>query len=67
MNVCVAALSKLSAVHNNLPLIYAFMKESPVGFWVCCKICFIRKEGAEKSGRQRQKNALLITDNHAIA
>lgn len=32
MNVCVAALSEFSAVHNNLPLIYAFMKDAPVGF-----------------------------------
>lgn len=70
MNVCVATLSKFSAVHNNLPLIYAFMKESPMGFWVYWKkkkLLYLKKQGAEKSDRQRQQNGGLITNNHAIA
>lgn len=32
MNMRVAALSEFSAVHNNFPLIYTFMKDAPVGF-----------------------------------
>lgn len=58
MNMCVAALSKFSTVHNNLPLIYAFMKESPVGFWVCCKSVFVwRRKWLKSQADRNQKIA----------
>lgn len=70
MNMHVVALSNFQrrAVYNNLPLIYAFMKESPVGFWgVLQKLLCLKTQWAEKSDRQKQKNGGLITDNHVMA
>lgn len=56
------------AVYNNLPLVYAFMKESPVGFWgVLQKPLCLKTQWAEKSDRQKEKNGRLITDNHVMA
>lgn len=56
MIACAAALLKFIAMHNNSPLIYAFMKESPMGFWVGCKKKTALSEEArvEKSDRQIQ-------------
>lgn len=43
------------AVYNNLPLIYSFMKDSPVGFWVCCKSCFVWRSKGLKSQTDRSR------------
>lgn len=49
------------------PLIYAFMKESPVGLLGLLLKLLCLKQGAEKSDRQKHKNGGLITDNHVMA
>lgn len=43
------------AVYDNLPLIYTFMKESPLGFWVCCKSCLLWISKGLKSQTDRSR------------
>lgn len=58
---------KFSIVHNNLPLIYAFMNH-PGGFGFIAKSCFVWRSKTLKNQTERsKKNGGLITDNHVIA
>lgn len=61
MNVYGAALSKFSAAHSNLPLIYAFMKEAAVGFGSTAKAALSEDTEGLRRQSKMQDSSLKIT------